>query len=324
MPLLTVFMPVYNAEPYLAQAIDSILGQTFGDFEFLIVDDGSTDGSAEVVSRYTDPRIRLIRKENQGCYPARNRAIAEARGEYLANMDADDISLPERFEKQISYLKSNPEAVLVGTRALGCDRMDSLRLPQPDGFKYDSTSSVPYAIRKECTQGSAPFACQAILFRRSLVDRMGAYDTRLCYCADVDLVARAAWQGVVGCLPDYLYVFRILPEAISGAGSHIQREILAIIKEASQRATSEQGRDFTAGDVARLNDLSRLRQNLPQSSKREKDAFYETRIATLLRANGKFGEAIRHALRAVLCSPDHLRTDRKLSATLIKAVLRRR
>ena len=142
-PALSVYMPVYNAEGYLAQTLESILNQSLGDFEFLVVDDGSTDRSAEIVRSFRDSRIRLLSQENQGCYPARNRAIAEASGKYLANMDAEDISLPERFEKQVAFLEEHPAAVLVGTQALGCDAEDTFRLPQPLAFRYDDQNSVP-------------------------------------------------------------------------------------------------------------------------------------------------------------------------------------
>jgi glycosyltransferase involved in cell wall biosynthesis len=316
-------MPVYNAGEYLRPAIESILSQTFSDFEFLIVDDGSTDNSVDIIQSYEDPRIRLIRQENQGCYPARNRAIAEARGEFLANMDADDISLPERFEKQVAYLRENPEVVLVGVRALGCDQEDTFRLPQPDAFIYDDDAAAPFAIRHDCTQTSAPFACQAILFRRRLVEKVGPYDARLCYSADVEFVARAACHGLVGCLPDYLYVFRILPAAISGAGALIQREILGILKDVSRRAGLGQGREFTQAEVFRLTKLAGIRLQVHGATNRRKNAYYETRLATLLRVNRRYRDALYHALKAAFQAPENLFVDRKLASVLVKSVLRR-
>ena len=104
-------MPVYNGEKYLAEAIESILTQTFADFEFVIVDDGSQDGSAAIIRDYAkrDERIRVIRHErNQGVTTARNSGIAASRGEFIAAMDHDDISLPQRLEKQVDFLQSHP------------------------------------------------------------------------------------------------------------------------------------------------------------------------------------------------------------------------
>src|SRR5215211_725311 len=99
-PKVSVVMTVFNAERYLREAIESVLNQTFGDFEFVIVDDGSTDRSLDILKEYAqrDPRIRLISRENKGIVASANEGIAVARGQYLARMDADDVSLPQRFE----------------------------------------------------------------------------------------------------------------------------------------------------------------------------------------------------------------------------------
>jgi len=98
-------MPVYNTERYVAEAVERILAQTFGDFEFIIIDDGSTDGSRAILERYTkkDDRIRLISRSNNGIVGARNEALEMARGELIAVMDSDDVALPERLEVQLAY-----------------------------------------------------------------------------------------------------------------------------------------------------------------------------------------------------------------------------
>ncbi len=122
MALVSVIMPVYNGEKYLAEAIDSILVQTFTDFELLIVDDGSQDGSAEIIRSYEkrDRRIRFFQlEENMGAATARNRGISAAGGEYVTSMDCDDVSLPERLQKQVDFLQSNPNIGGLGT----CARM---------------------------------------------------------------------------------------------------------------------------------------------------------------------------------------------------------
>lgn len=314
-------MPVYNAEAYLHPAIESILNQTFADYEFLIVDDGSTDHSVEIIRSYTDPRIRLIQQENQGCYPARNRAIQEARGEFLANMDADDISLPTRFERQIEYLQQHKPVFLVGCHSFGCDREDTLRLKQPVHFTYEPTSRIPHVLTRESTQKSSVFTCATMMFRRSLVEQTGGYATRLCFSADVDFIARAALIGKVACLPDYLYVFRLLPHAISGAGSTIQREIVSIIAAAFHRAEPGKDRSFTEEEIRRLSQLAEERNRLPAMSSRRKWAYYETRLATLMRVNGHHHESLSHTLRAALMAPEHLLLDRKLVSNLIKGGL---
>ena len=115
-PQVSVVMPAYNAAPYLVQAIDSILGQTFTDFEFIIVDDGSTDDTRAIVQSYADPRIRLVvNAENSGVVRSRTRGVQEARGTYIAHFDADDVSLPTKLAKQVTYLDANPGVMMTGT-----------------------------------------------------------------------------------------------------------------------------------------------------------------------------------------------------------------
>jgi len=115
-PKVSVLMPVYNGEKYLREAIDSILNQTFTDFEFLIIDDGSTDDSRKIISHYTDKRIRLIKnKQNLGLARSLNKVIELSLGLYLARMDADDISLPNRLQLQVSEMEKNANLGVVGS-----------------------------------------------------------------------------------------------------------------------------------------------------------------------------------------------------------------
>lgn len=115
-PTISVVMPAYNAEKYLREAIDSILAQTFTDFEFIIINDGSTDSTKKIIQSYDDPRIVYLENEvNSGICVTLNKGLDAARGRYIARMDSDDISLPQRFEKQIAFMDSNPEIGVVGT-----------------------------------------------------------------------------------------------------------------------------------------------------------------------------------------------------------------
>ena len=118
-PLVSVVMPVYNREKYVGAAIESILAQTYTNFEFIIVDDGSTDHSVDIIQSYHDPRIRLIQlPQNLGVSQARNTGNALARGNYIAVMDSDDISLPSRFEKQLAFLSRHPDIGICGSALL--------------------------------------------------------------------------------------------------------------------------------------------------------------------------------------------------------------
>ena len=114
-PLVSVLLPVYNGEPYLKAAIDSILAQTFTDFECIIIDDGSSDGSSALISSVDDPRIRFYQQPNRGLPATLKRGLSLARGVFIARQDQDDLSHSDRLRLQVAYLQSHPECVLLGT-----------------------------------------------------------------------------------------------------------------------------------------------------------------------------------------------------------------
>ena len=148
-PTVSVVMPVLNGEKYLAEAMKSVLDQTFRDFEFIIINDGSTDSTEEIIQTFTDPRIVYLKNEaNLGLSKSFNKGIAAARGRYIARMDADDVALPDRFEKELAFLESRPEIAVVGTaiwridengRKLGLSR----KATEPQALKWQCFFSTP-------------------------------------------------------------------------------------------------------------------------------------------------------------------------------------
>src|ERR1700752_5362711 len=112
-PEISVIIPVYNAEKYIREAVESILHQTYTDFEVLLIDDGSTDNSAKVIAEIKDPRIVYIKQDNAGMAAALNKGITFCKGKFIARQDADDVAHATRFEKQIKFLTENPETALV-------------------------------------------------------------------------------------------------------------------------------------------------------------------------------------------------------------------
>jgi glycosyltransferase involved in cell wall biosynthesis len=183
-PKVTVLMSVYNCKKYLREAIDSILGQTFEDFEFLIIDDGSTDSSAKIIRSYADPRIRLIQnEENIGLTRSLNKGLKLAKGEYIARMDADDISLPSRFEKQVKALDENEKLGLLGTRYVKIDN------------KGNEKGEIPVPLRREnilkhfLLFGSA-FCHSSMMFRKSYAKEIGFYDESMKFAQDYDFGLR--------------------------------------------------------------------------------------------------------------------------------------
>lgn len=137
MPKISVIIPTYNAEKYINESIDSILSQTYKNFEILIIDDNSKDSTLEIIKKYQDERIRIIQGDCKGLAAALNKGIREATGEYIARMDADDVSLPERFEKQIKFLEKNPDISLVGTwqKYIGNDSWIHKTFAKPEQVK---------------------------------------------------------------------------------------------------------------------------------------------------------------------------------------------
>ena len=203
MPLVSVVMPVYNSEKFLAEAIESILTQTFTNFELIIVDDGSTDGSAKIIRAYErrDERIRFVQLgENMGDAGARNAGIALASGKYIAGMDSDDISLPERLQQQVAFLESHLAIGGVGTHA---------NFVYED-LQYKSARKPPEhhaLILLEHFLGD-PFVHASLMLRRDLFLEFGGYDHTMRYCSDCDFMTRLMGRHDIANIPERLYLYR--------------------------------------------------------------------------------------------------------------------
>jgi glycosyltransferase involved in cell wall biosynthesis len=169
MPLVSVLLPVYNDSKTVVQSIRSILGQTFRDFELVIVDDGSTDNTPQIVGSFEDPRIHLIANErNLGLAPTLNRAIGVASGDYLARQDADDIALPHRLEKQVVFLRSHPDVAMVGSRAIVIDEQGL----EKGLWDYPPIDDIDI---KWNLLFRNPFIHSSVMMRRVVLDRTGLY-----------------------------------------------------------------------------------------------------------------------------------------------------
>jgi len=197
-PRVTVLMPVYNAQRFLREAINSILGQSFKPFEFLIIDDGSTDRSVEIVESFEDPRIRLVKNpHNMGITATLNKGIALASCELIARMDADDISHPQRLQKQFGYMKRNPRTGLLSSwaRVVSEDHR-FLRLE-----RYESKFYF-YNLTFECC-----IYHPTIMFRRSAAEQVGMYS--LPYSEDYDFFWKMSRHFPIANLPEPLLDYRI-------------------------------------------------------------------------------------------------------------------
>lgn len=191
MSAVSVVIPVFNAARYLTGAMDSILAQTFRDFEVIAVDDGSTDQSGVILEDYAlrDSRVRVIRRPNTGIVGALNDAIAVARGELIARMDADDISLPQRLEKQVAYLENHPDCVALGTDVLYTD-------PEGAPLIRHRPAEDHERIAAQLAEGNGGAMIHpSVIFRRSAVNKAGGYRVRYQWVEDLDMYLRLSEQG---------------------------------------------------------------------------------------------------------------------------------
>jgi glycosyltransferase involved in cell wall biosynthesis len=191
-------MPVRNTLPYLDAAIESILGQSFGDFEFVILDDGSDDGSLERIRHWAgrDARIRVLEEaSSQGPVGSSNLVVAQSRAPIVARMDADDVAAPDRLRRQLDLLARHPDTVLVGSLWEGIDREGRV-VREPDLSALLASSFA------------APFAHGSVMFRRRAFDQVGGYRPACRYWEDLDLSLRMAEQGRVLVIREPLYRHR--------------------------------------------------------------------------------------------------------------------
>lgn len=212
MPTLSVLLPVYNCAAYVAEAVESILTQTFDDFELIVIDDGSTDSTPDVLGRLQDSRIRLYRQGNQGLAKTLNRAISLARSALLARQDADDISLPERLEKQVTYMKANPDCGLLGTWAhiMEIDKLSNRFHKHPT-----SDSILKYELLF-----NNPFVHSSVVMRKEIVIEAGGYttDSSRQPPEDYELWSKISRVSKVANLPEVHVIYREIPTSISRTG----------------------------------------------------------------------------------------------------------
>lgn len=213
-PKVSVLMPVYNGERYLREAIDSILKQTLRDFEFIIVDDGSTDSSPDIIASYSDPRIRMLRNAvNCGLVASLNRAIEVATTPFLARMDSDDISLPDRLLEQLRFMQANSDVAASGTWAIEIDA---------DGKQLAlRTAPTGEEVAHEFWRPS-PLIHPTAIIRRSHLGEL-RYDPRALHAEDYDLWLRLANKHPLQNLPRALLLYRVHGSSITQTHLEIQR-----------------------------------------------------------------------------------------------------
>jgi glycosyltransferase involved in cell wall biosynthesis len=225
---VAVIMPAYNCERYIRQSVESILGQTFGDFEFIIVNDGSTDGTADALAEFRDPRLRIVSQSNRGIAGALNAALVVALGRprpapLIARMDADDIAESERLARQVGYMRGHKEGkrcVLLGT---GVKTICPAGLPF-----YEKEVPVGHeTIARALWSGNSQAVIHpTIMMRTEVVERIGGYSPRYSNAEDLDIYLRLIEHGEVANIPEPLLSYRQHPESTNNTKYHMLVRLL--------------------------------------------------------------------------------------------------
>ncbi|MDQ3112116.1 MAG: glycosyltransferase [Bacteroidota bacterium] len=241
-PLISVVLPVYNAELFIGDSIKSILGQTYSNWELIIIDDGSKDKSAEIIEKFTDPRIHFYRQGNAGMGATLNKAILLAKGKYIARQDADDISLPERFEKQIDFLEGLEEYALVGTWA------EIVNEKLEPGGRTHRHPEMSGRLKFELLFDN-PFVHSSVMIRMDALKETGLYDlSKDPLIQDYELWWRISKKFQVGNIARALLLYREVGTGMSRTekryGEVVAKQsmenILSILERDEQKLTPEE------------------------------------------------------------------------------------
>jgi len=275
-PRVSVLMAVYNGARFLREAVDSVLGQTLADLELIVVDDASTDDTPAILDSYGDPRLVRLRKErNVGPYRARNWALPRCRGQYIAPMDADDVSMPTRLEKQARYLDEHPEVVLVSA---------NMEVTDEAGRHLDQTDSAgdPGAIAWELLFYNRGAGHGQVMFRRDTLLKIGGYPVNHRYSQDYALWLSMLEQGRVAVLPDVLLKYRRHGSSVGVRDKEEQEAYAVAISRGAlgkvlgaplPEAEVRKLRDFWSGTSLVQGDVGSISETL----RRVRKAFLESR-----------------------------------------------
>jgi len=243
-PTVSVVMAAYNAERFLRPAVESILNQTFRDFELLIIDDGSADGTAAILQEYgkADGRIRVMHQENSGPAIARNRGLAAAGGRYVAIMDADDLAFPERLQRQVATFERSPGLGLLGGAMIFIDQAGR-------EVGCHSHPQGPAEIRAALDRGNC-FAHPTVMFLKRAIDDVGGYRPCFRQSEDYDLCLRIAEKYAAGNLAEPLVYYRLHPAQIST--THVRQEAASVLAAQCAARTRRAGARDPLDGVAEI------------------------------------------------------------------------
>jgi glycosyltransferase involved in cell wall biosynthesis len=217
-------MAVYNGAAFISEALSSILAQSFTDFEFVIIDDGSTDSTPSILNQLKDPRVVVLHNDrNQGLVYSLNRGVDVARGGWVARMDADDISQTDRLARQMEFLRTHPEVGVLGT---AIDQANEQGQPQ-----YRQEVPVAHGMIVWRLLFDSPLIHATLVMRRDLLKQVGAYDGNFTHIEDIELMTRLAFVTRMANLPQSLYVRRWHPKSICSRYPSKQESLRVIVRQ---------------------------------------------------------------------------------------------
>ncbi|MCH7744854.1 MAG: glycosyltransferase [Chloroflexi bacterium] len=309
-PVVTVLMAAYNVEQYISQAVESILNQTFSDFEFIIVDDGSEDSTPEILARYDDARIKVIRVENQGLTNSLNTGLQASKCRLIARMDADDVCSPNRLEAQLAELQKNEDLALVGTWYNVIDE-DGAFLSARDA-PTDSAELRAILLREN------PFCHGSVLFRRDAVAAVGGYRPEFKSSQDYDLWLRLREHYQMGMVPQVLYDWRLRRGSVGANARFRQRGYSkAALLCAEQRLRGVPETLPSLQSKRKASSFSKFKRS-------DRESGYQAFKSNLFRQSGRRWKATRYAIGSVTYCPWSVVAWASLVRSLRALILRQR
>ena len=238
-PLVSIVLPVYNGEKYLAESLDSLFAQTYQNWELVIINDGSTDGTENLILNYQDKRIRYLSNDgNKGIIFSLNRGIEESNGKYIARLDADDIALPTRIEKQVEFLSENPEFAMCGSYFQTID--SNGKLLKNVEFPSNNRDAQSFLLLHNC------FCHSAIMMRTNIAKEL-KYDEKFQICEDYDLWYRISRTGKILNLPVFTTLYRVHDNNMSTRKSEI---MFVHVNKINKRILDDLGIEYSKSELA--------------------------------------------------------------------------
>lgn len=297
-PTISVLLPVFNGERYLRAALESVINQSFRDFELLALDGGSKDRSLSILRKYEtkDSRVHVLIRENLALIPSLNELIAISRGPYLARMDADDICRPQRFEKQVAYLDTHPECVAVGSKTRFIDSGGMPIWEFGNRFTHDEIDSGHLA-------GIGCQICHpTVIMRRKAVMQVGRYREECRNAEDIDLFLRLAEIGKLANLPEVLLDYRYhLASTSFTYNDELRNNTRQVVKEARSR------RGMT--DIFEMPELEPIKKYESREDLHRKWAWWAL-------SGGNVATARKHAILALVRNPINIENLRIAACAL--------